>query len=476
MSFLKHPTKIVSFYDMKRREKLNIPKTPERELVKEFYRLSKINWGVDDGFYPLGSCTMKYNPRINEKVASMDQFKFLHPAFPELAQGALEIMYELENMICKITGMDAVSLHPAAGAHGELLAIKISKKYFFEEKKEYERRYVLIPDSAHGTNPASAAMCNFYVREVKSDSRGNIDIQDLKKKLGKDVAVLMMTYPNTLGLADENIEEIVNLVHQNGSLLYLDGANLNAIAGILRPGDIGFDFVHLNLHKTFSTPHGGGGPAAGPLGVKKHLEKFLPYPRIKKEDENGNSKYILDYSNKESSVGKIESFFGNFPVLLRAWAYIKMLGDDGIKKNSQIAVLNANYLMKKLSEKYHLPYPRKCKHEFVLSEKGLGVKTEDLAKALQDEGFHPPTIYFPLIVKGAIMIEPTETETKKTLDEFANAMLKLFDLSHTNPEYFEKAPQKQAVKRVDMVKANTKIIPSERWKKDEQKDEAKNEE
>jgi glycine dehydrogenase (decarboxylating) beta subunit (EC 1.4.4.2) len=306
---------------------------------------------------------MKYNPRINEKVASMDQFKFLHPAFPELAQGALEIMYELENMICKITGMDAVSLHPAAGAHGELLAIKISKKYFFEEKKEYERKYVLIPDSAHGTNPASAAMCNFYVREVKSDSRGNIDIQDLKKKLGKDVAVLMMTYPNTLGLADENIEEIVNLVHQNGSLLYLDGANLNAIAGILRPGDIGFDFVHLNLHKTFSTPHGGGGPAAGPLGVKKHLEKFLPYPRIKKEDENGNSKYILDYSNKESSVGKIESFFGNFPVLLRAWAYIKMLGDDGIKKNSQIAVLNANYLMKKLSEKYHLPYQRKCKHE-----------------------------------------------------------------------------------------------------------------
>ncbi|GBD04109.1 putative glycine dehydrogenase (decarboxylating) subunit 2 [bacterium HR19] len=443
-----------------REKEPKIERVPERELVKELYYLSKINWGVDDGFYPLGSCTMKYNPRINEKIASQKEFLFLHPAFPELAQGALEIMYELEEMLCKITGMDAFSLMPSAGAHGEFLALKIAKKFFID-KKEYQRKYVLIPDSAHGTNPASASMCKFQTREIKSDPRGNIDIDDLKRKVGDDIVALMITYPNTLGLADENIEEVIKIIHDAGGLVYLDGANMNAISGIVRPGDMGFDFVHLNLHKTFSTPHGGGGPAAGPLGVKKELAEYLPYPRVKKED----GKFTLDYSNREKSVGKIESFYGNFPVLLRAWAYIKMLGEEGIRKNSQIAVLNANYLMKKLSQKYDLPFKRKCKHEFVLSEKGLGVRTEDLAKALQDEGFHPPTIYFPLIVKGAIMIEPTETETKKTLDDFAESMLKLFDLSNQNPEYFAKAPYKQKVKRVDMVKANTQIIPAERWER-----------
>ncbi|MCS7214339.1 MAG: aminomethyl-transferring glycine dehydrogenase subunit GcvPB [Candidatus Calescibacterium sp.] len=470
---------------MKFREKLNIPKIPERELVKEVYKLSKINWGVDDGFYPLGSCTMKYNPRINERIASFPEFCWGHPLLADLYEGSLAIIYELEQLLCKITGMDAFSLHPSAGAHGELLALMIAKKYFIE-KKEYQRKYVLVPDSAHGTNPASAAMCRFEVKEVKSDERGNIDIKDLASKIGKESAVFMLTYPNTLGLADERIKDIVKICKDNGTLLYLDGANFNAIAGIVRPGDIGFDFVHLNLHKTFSTPHGGGGPAAGPLGVKENLKKYLPYPRVNlkqtnkevKEGEPGGKEiekeiFYLDYSNSESSVGKIESFFGNFPILVRAWVYIKMLGEEGIKKNSQTAVLNANYLQKKLTEKYHLPYNRICKHEFVLSEKGLGVKVEDLAKALQDEGFHPPTIYFPLIVKGAIMIEPTETETKDTLDKFAQAMLKLFDLSITNPDYFRDSPKKQAVKRVDIVKANRDIIPTDKERNNEKSNNSK---
>ncbi len=442
---------------MQKREKIDIEKVPERELVKELYTASKANWGVDDGFYPLGSCTMKYNPRINEKIASFREFTFLHPLYEEFAQGALQIMFELEEFLCKITGMDAVSLHPAAGAHGELLALQIAKKYFIE-KKEFQRKCVLVPDSAHGTNPASASMGKFQVKEVKSDARGNVDIEDLKSKLGDDTVAFMVTYPNTLGLADENIEKVIELVHSAGALVYLDGANLNAIVGLVRPGDLGFDFVHLNLHKTFSTPHGGGGPGGGVVAVKKFLEKYLPYPRIERK-HNGNSfLYRLDFSNAESSVGKIESFYGNFPAILRAWAYIKLLGDEGLRKTSQIAVLNANYLAKRLSEKYHIPYKRKCKHEFVLSEVGLGVKTEDIAKAIQDEGFHPPTIYFPIIVRGAIMIEPTETETKETLDRFASAMLKLFDLSHQNPEYFERVPQKQFVKRVDIVKANREPI------------------
>ncbi len=441
------------------RERLNIMKVPERELVKELYRLSKVNWGVDDGFYPLGSCTMKYNPRINERLASLPEFSWSHPIFWELYQGSLQIIYELEILLCKLTGMDAFCLHPAAGAHGELLSLMIAKRYFLD-KKDYGRTYVLVPDSAHGTNPASASLCGFKVKEVKSDQRGNVDLKDLESKIGQDSAVFMLTYPNTLGLADEGIKDIVNICKDKGVLLYLDGANFNAIAGIVKPGDIGFDFVHLNLHKTFSTPHGGGGPAAGPLGVKEHLKKYLPYPSVGEKD----GKYYLDYSNAESSVGKIESFFGNFPVLVRAWAYIKALGEEGIRRNSQIAVLNANYLQKKLSQKYNLPYNRICKHEFVLSEKGLGVRVEDLAKALQDEGFHPPTIYFPLIVKGAIMIEPTETETKQTLDNFAEAMNRLFDLSITQPDYFSGSPRKQYVRRVDLVKANREIIPTDRRK------------
>lgn len=441
------------------REKLDIKKLPERELVKEVYRLSKVNWGVDDGFYPLGSCTMKYNPRINEKIASFPEFAWSHPVFVDLYQGSLEIMYELENLLCKLTGMDAFCLHTSAGAHGELLSLMIAKKYFID-KKEYGRTYVLVPDSAHGTNPASASLCGFKVKEVKSDQRGDVDLKDLASKIGNDSAVFMLTYPNTLGLADEGIKEIVKICKDNGVLLYLDGANFNAIVGIVRPGDIGFDFAHLNLHKTFSTPHGGGGPAAGPLGVKEHLRKYLPYPIIRKDGD----KYYLDYSNVDSSVGKVEAFFGNFPVLVRAWAYIKALGEEGIRKSSKIAVLNANYLQKKLSQKYHFPYNRICKHEFVLSEKGLGVKVEDLAKALQDEDFHPPTIYFPLIVKGAIMVEPTETETKQTLDSFAETMLKLFELSLDNPDYFNEAPRKQYVRRVDIVKANREIIPTDRKK------------
>ncbi len=451
---------------MRRREKLEIDKVPERELVKDIYRLSKINWGVDDGFYPLGSCTMKYNPRINERIASFPEFQWLHPDFPELSQGALQVMYELEELLCKITGMDAFSLHPSAGAHGELLALQIAKKYF-RDRKEHQRRYVLIPDSAHGTNPASASMCGFDVIEIKSTERGNVDVEDLRKKISEDVVAFMLTYPNTLGLADEHIKDVIDMVHDVGALVYLDGANLNAITGVVRPGDLGFDFVHTNLHKTFSTPHGGGGPGAGPLGVKKELVRYLPYPRVKKVVEGEEEEFVLDYSNSETSVGKIESFWGNFPVILRAWVYINMLGEDGLRRNAEISVLNANYLMKKLSEKYDVPFLRTCKHEFVLSEKGLGVRTEDLAKALQDKGFHPPTIYFPLIVKGAMMIEPTETERKETLDEFASAMLELFDMSHENPDYFKNAPYKSPVRRVDVVKANRNIIPNERWEKED---------
>ena len=431
-----------------KRENLEIPKIPERELVKHFLKLSEMNFSVDKGFYPLGSCTMKYNPKFSEYVSQWDEFKFAHPLYPEICQGIMRIMWEMEGFLCEICGMDAFSLHPSAGAHGEFLALSIAKRYFSD--KSEKRTKVLLPDSSHGTNPASASMCGFSVEEVKSDERGNVHLQDLKGKIDKNTAVLMLTYPNTLGLCDEKINEVVKIVKSEGALLYLDGANMNALLGIVKPGDLGFDFVHLNLHKTFSAPHGGGGPGSGPLGVKNFLKKYLPNPRIKKD----NDKFTFEFSKE--SVGKIESFFGNFSVILKAYIYIRMLGGEGLKKVAEIAVLNANYMRVKLSKRFNIPFNRICKHEFVISEKGFpnDVKTEDFAKRLQDFGFHPPTVYFPLIVKGAMMIEPTETETKETLDSFLEAMNKILDEAEKEPQKLKSAPHKSYVRRVDVAKAS----------------------
>lgn len=432
----------------------NIPKLSEAEIARKFYKLSKMNFCIEDGFYPLGSCTMKYNPKVNEKVVRM--FAEIHPY--EEHQGILKILWEFEKLLCEICGMDAFSLHPSAGAHGELLSLMMAKRYF-EDKGEKERKVVLLPDSAHGTNPASASMSGFSIREIKSDERGNTDIEDIKMKLDNSVAVFMLTYPNTLGLADERIIEIAELVHSKGALLYLDGANLNALLGIVKPGELGFDFIHVNLHKTFSSPHGGGGPGAGPLGVKSYLKDYLPVPKVEKVD----GKFFLDW-NSVKTVGKIETFWGNVPAIIRSWAYIKMLGGEGLRQVAERAVLNANYLMAKLSGKFHIPYKRLCKHEFVISEKGLPVRTEDFAKRLQDFGFHPPTIYFPLVVKGAMMIEPTETETKETLDKFIEAMERILEEARENPERLKQAPFSTPVRRIDLVLASHKLklkcIPS----------------
>lgn len=436
---------------MMRKEEIELPEVSEVDIIRHYTLLSNKNYGVDTGFYPLGSCTMKYNPKINEDMASLVGFIALHPYQPvETVQGALKLMYELENMLSEITGMDKFSLQPAAGAHGELTGLMIIKAYH-EHRNDKKRKKIIVPDSAHGTNPASATVAGFDVIEIKSNKEGAIDLEALKAVLNDEVAGLMLTNPSTLGLFEENIVEIARLVHEAGGLLYYDGANLNAIMGITRPGDMGFDVVHLNLHKTFSTPHGGGGPGAGPVGVKKELADFLPVPVI----EFKEGIYSLNY-DRPLSIGKVRSFYGNFNVLVKAYSYILTMGAEGLKRASEMAVLNANYLKEKLKNHYKVAVDKVCMHEFVLAgllEKVNDIRTLDVAKRLIDYGFHPPTIYFPLIVDEAIMIEPTETESKETLDAFIEAMIKISEEAKENPQLLKEAPHNTPVRRVDEVLA-----------------------
>lgn len=447
---------------LRRTRDLGLPSVSEPQLVRHYVQLSNKNFGVDTGFYPLGSCTMKYNPKINEDMANLPRFSHLHPMQEEhTTQGALELMYDLSHMLSEVGGMDAFSLQTAAGAQGELAGLMIIKAYH-EKNGQSQRTKIIVPDSAHGTNPASAHVAGFDVVEIKSAKDGSVDINNLKAVLGDDIAGLMLTNPSTLGLFEKNIEEIAKLVHEAGGLLYYDGANLNAIMGQTRPGDMGFDVVHYNLHKTFSTPHGGGGPGSGPVGVKKHLEPFLPKPVVIKEETG----FALDY-NRPDSIGRLKSFNGNFGILVRAYTYILTMGAEGLKRASEMAVLNANYMQARLKEHYNLPVDTICKHEFVLA----GLKNElstcstlDVAKRLLDHGYHPPTVYFPLIVPNAIMIEPTETESLETLDAFIDVMIQISIESEENPELLKNAPTTTVIRRVDEVlAARTPVL---KWEKE----------
>ena len=436
-----------------------LPEVSESEVVRHFVRLSNMNYHVDKNMYPLGSCTMKYNPKINDYTCDLPGFSALHPLQPsETTQGALQLMYELAEMLREIAGMAAVTLQPAAGAHGELTGILLIKKY--HESRGSKRSKLLVVDSAHGTNPASAALAGYQIISVAGNSDGRTDLDDLRSKLDGDVAALMLTNPNTIGLFEKDILRIAKMVHDNGSLLYMDGANMNALLGITRPGDMGFDVVHYNLHKTFSTPHGGGGPGSGPVGVSEKLLPYLPLPIIEKNETAEGTTYSLSYDRPES-IGRMMNFYGNFAVLVRAYTYIRMLGPDGLRRVSENAIINANYLLSRLLERYDLPYPKPVLHEFCLSgdrqKKAHGVRTLDIAKRLLDYGFHAPTIYFPLIVSEAIMIEPTETESKETLDVFADALLSIADEAETNPALVLSAPVTTPVKRLDEALASRQL-------------------
>lgn len=434
---------------MLRKDRPALPEVSEGEAVRHFVNLSRLNFSVDTGFYPLGSCTMKYNPKVNEDVSGWPAFAALHPYQPaETVQGALQLLYEMEKFLAEITGLDRFTFQPAAGAHGELTGLLVIGAY--HRHRGEDRSVVLCPDSAHGTNPASAAAAGFKVVDVKSDDRGNVDLEDLKAKLTPQVAALMLTNPNTLGLFEEHILETANLVHQAGGLLYYDGANLNAIMGRARPGDMGFDVAHLNLHKTFATPHGGGGPGAGPVGVKEHLAPFLPKPVVGYREGS----YYWDY-DLPLSIGRVHSFHGNFGVVLKAYAYILSMGPQ-LTEVSELAVLNANYLLSKVKDVFDLPYQRSYMHEFVLSgsrQKKNGVRALDMAKKLLDMGYHAPTIYFPLIVDEAMMIEPTETESKATLDDFADALRQIAEIAQNDPQALQDTPKNTPVGRLDEVGA-----------------------
>jgi len=433
---------------------IDMPDVGEVDVVRHYNGLSRMNFGVDTGMYPLGSCTMKHNPKINDRVAALYGFTDQHPlAGDDLSQGSLEIMYELSNMLCQVTGMSAFSLTPAAGAHGELASVMIIRKYF--EKKGEKRPVILIPDSAHGTNPASVIMCGFTVREVPSTSEGDVDVEELKKMVDGDVAAMMLTSPSTLGLFDRNVHVIADILHRAGALFYCDGANLNAVVGRASVSRMGFDIMHVNLHKTFSTPHGGGGPGSGPIGVVAELEPFLPVPVVERSEEG----YVLS-SDRPHSIGRIHSFYGNFLVMVRAYTYMRMLGAEGLREVADNAVLNANYLRVKLKEHYNLPVDRICMHEFVINDEGMPnhVTTNDIAKRLLDYGYHAPTVYFPLIIPGAMMIEPTETEDKTALDEFVEAMIAIKKEAEESPQLVLDAPQTTPVKRVDAVTAARKPV------------------
>jgi glycine dehydrogenase subunit 2 len=438
------------------RKVLFLPELSEPEVVRHYTSLSKLNYGVDTGFYPLGSCTMKYNPKINEDLANLSGFSNLHPlCMQDSCQGSLELMHRFQRILCEITGMDGFTLQPSAGAHGELTGIMIVKAYF-EERGE-KRTKILVPDSAHGTNPATAGYLGYSVESIPSDSVGNVDLEKLKDAISDDVACMMLTNPNTLGLFDPNICEITDIVHGCGALVYYDGANMNALVGKARPGDMGYDIVHLNLHKTFSTPHGGGGPGSGPVGVKKHLLDYLPTPVVEKTSSGFRLNFGL-----EKSIGRVRAFHGSFSIIVRAYAYIMALGSQGLEDVSEQAILNANYLKEKLKKHYDLPFDRMCMHEFVLSARRQahesGVHAIDVAKRLLDYGVHAPTIYFPLIVEEAMMIEPTETESKASLDDFADIMIKIAKESRETPDIVKTAPHKTPVKRTDNTLAARKPI------------------
>jgi glycine dehydrogenase subunit 2 len=434
-----------------RRERLDWPEVSEIDVVRHFTRVSQKNHAIDINFYPLGSCTMKYNPKINEAVARYSGFASAHPLQDEATvQGSLELMYDLQQMLASISGFPAVTIQPAAGAQGEFTGVLVMRAYH-RARGDEGRNTILVPDSAHGTNPATAAMAGFKVVTVPSDKRGNVDIDKLRNLVGPETAGLMITNPNTLGLWDENIREAIAVVHEAGGLVYNDGANFNAILGMVRPGDLDIDIMHFNLHKTFSTPHGGGGPGSGPVGVRKGLQQYLPGPVVEKR---GND---YGWSQPAESVGRLHGFHGNHGMHVRAYTYIRMHGEDGLRQISLDAVLAANYLRVNLSDRYQLWYDRTCMHEFVLSanrQKALGVKTLDIAKRLLDFGVHPPTTYFPLIVPEALMIEPTETESKQTLDFFIDAMHQIADEAETNPEIVVTAPHNTEYKRLDDVTAN----------------------
>jgi len=442
-----------------RSKHLALPEVSELEAVRHFVRLSQLNHSIDTGFYPLGSCTMKYNPKINDAMASLEGFRELHPNQPEdQVQGALELMWNLQEAIATIVGLPAVTLQPAAGAHGELTGLLIIKAYF-EAKGDLKRRKVIVPDTAHGTNPATAAMAGFDVVEIKSKENGHIDPRELKKVLGDDVACIMLTNPNTLGLFEEEIQEVQRLMHEAGGLLYYDGANLNAIMGLVAPGAMGFDVCHLNLHKTFSTPHGGGGPGGCAVGVRADLEKFLPAPVVSRDED----RFYLD-NDRPDSIGKVKGFYGNFGILVRAYAFILAHGGNGLTQVSRDAILSANYLKENLRRNFHLPYDQPCMHEFVISgiwQKERGVTTMNIAKRMLDYGVHSPTVYFPLVVPESMMIEPTETESKQTLDEFIEIMQMIDKETKESPDLVRNAPHTTPVKKLDEALAARK--PNLRW-------------
>jgi glycine dehydrogenase subunit 2 len=443
--------------DLAREEPPRLPELAEPELLRHFTELSTQNYGIDTGFYPLGSCTMKYNPRVNERVVALPGFRDLHPLQEEeAAQGALELMWRLQEILAEVTGLDGVSLQPAAGSQGEVTGLMLMRAYFEERGEGEQRRGVVVPDTAHGTNPASVTMGGYELVGVQTDPRGNIDVEDLRSKVDETTAGLMLTNPSTLGLFDENIEEIERIFHGAGALMYYDGANLNAVCGISRPGDMGFDIVHINLHKTFSQPHGGGGPGGGPIAVRDILEPYLPVPAVVRDGD----RFRYDY-DRPKSIGKVRGFAGPFGVFVRSYAFMRAWG-PALKEMSEAAVLNANYLLARLREAYELPYDRLCMHEFVLSARRLkrehGVSALDVAKRLMDYGFHPPTIYFPLVVPEALMIEPTETEAKETLDAFADAMIAIAREAAEDPETVKAAPNGRAVGRLDEVKAAKRAV------------------
>lgn len=434
-----------------RREKeLHLPEISEGDLSRHYTEIAKKSHGVNDGFYPLGSCTMKYNPKVNEEMAGLPGFAKIHPLQPEhTVQGCLEVLKTAENYLCEITGMNRMTFQPAAGAHGEFTGLLLIKAYH-ESRGDNKRTKILVPDSAHGTNPASATMAGFKVISIPSTPDGCVDLEKLREAAGDDIAGLMLTNPNTVGIFDKNILEITNIVHECGGLCYYDGANLNAVMGTVRPGDMGFDVIHLNLHKTFSTPHGGGGPGSGPVGCKQILAEFLPSYTIEGSD-------TLTMVKPEHSIGEMKSFYGNFLVVVRALTYVMTLGKEGIPEASQNAVLNANYMMNKLKDLYTMAYDEVCMHEFVMSladlKKKTGVSAMDIAKGLLDDGIHPPTMYFPLIVEEALMIEPTETESKETLDEAVEVFRSLYERALQNAESLHNAPVTTPVTRLDEVEA-----------------------
>ncbi len=450
--------------EFSRKDEARLPEVSELDVMRHFLELSQMNHCIEKGFYPLGSCTMKYNPKINETLARNDGFNNLHPFQDEnTVQGALEILYDLQESLAEISGFAEVTLQPVAGAHGEFAGLKVMKAYHDSNNNPHKNK-IILPDSAHGTNPASVVLAGFEVVEIKSNDRGLVDIDDLRSHVDENTAGFMLTNPNTLGLFETQVEEIAEIVHSVDGLMYMDGANFNAILGIVKPGEMGFDIMHYNLHKTFATPHGGGGPGSGPIGVRKDLAKFLPTPMVNKKDD----KYFLDYSHEETSLGKVHSFFGNFAVNLRAYIYIKMLGAKGLRRVSENAVINANYIQKKLEKYYDIPFKDQyCMHEFVASgvwqKEKYGINTLDIAKRILDKGYHAPTIYFPLIVPEAMMIEPTETESMETLDDFINAMIEIAKECEETPDLLKNAPLNTPVKRVDDTLAVRQLNVKFEW-------------